>query len=307
MRISRCILTGILAGAAILGGCRGDRSDKPPRQFLPDMDDQPRWTPQSQSPMFGASESDRTSRPRVAGTVAFGRAALDPVAFENEPWYQTGFGRQRANMLRDDAAVDHGVSPGVDYRYAWMTIDDPSLFVADIPIPVTRELLERGRSRFDIFCATCHGFAGEGGGFTIENRAGIEVERPYGSVVGQRWSNAIPSLHDPKYLKGAEGERAGHDGYLYYTAMYGVGFASPDDLGKGLNMPGYKHALSQDDAWGIVAYIRALQLSRNFRFEDLREEVDSEREIRETLIRTSSGRASTDAPGRAQFAEGAAP
>src|SRR5690606_25558390 len=74
--LKRTISTGIaaLAGlAAVLGagGCRGERSDHPPRQFFPDMDDQQRWNPQSQSPFFA---DGRTMRPRVEGAVAFGRA-----------------------------------------------------------------------------------------------------------------------------------------------------------------------------------------------------------------------------------------
>src|SRR6185436_12554681 len=59
----------LLAFAGSLTGCRGERSKERPRQFLPDMDDSPKWKAQVKSEFF---KDNRTMRPKVAGTVAFG-------------------------------------------------------------------------------------------------------------------------------------------------------------------------------------------------------------------------------------------
>jgi hypothetical protein len=38
---------------------------------------------------------------------------------------------------------------------------------AEIPVPVTRELLERGRQRYDIYCSPCHDRTGSGRGMVV--------------------------------------------------------------------------------------------------------------------------------------------
>ncbi|MBC7771468.1 MAG: hypothetical protein H7210_03120, partial [Pyrinomonadaceae bacterium] len=69
-----------VTGAALLltglglAGCRGERTDHRPRQFLPDMDDSPKFRPQRGTEFFADS---RAMRPRVDQTVAFGKD-VDP-------------------------------------------------------------------------------------------------------------------------------------------------------------------------------------------------------------------------------------
>ena len=48
----------------------------------------------------------------------------------------------------------------------------------EFPFPITREVLDRGRDRFNIYCTPCHGLAGDGDG-----------------IVVQRGFNAPPSYH----------------------------------------------------------------------------------------------------------------
>src|SRR3954470_16726593 len=88
--------TGAALALALLGaglaGCRGDREEKPPRQFFPDMDDQPKWKPQSQSEFF---VDGRTMRKPVAGTVPFGRNDFVTDA----PWSKD-FMDQRSDLLK---------------------------------------------------------------------------------------------------------------------------------------------------------------------------------------------------------------
>ncbi|TVS06608.1 MAG: hypothetical protein EA423_05405 [Phycisphaerales bacterium] len=281
-----------LVSAAGLTGCRGDRSGKPPRQFLPDMDDQPRVSPQGSLALFDETDGGRAMRVPPAGIVAFDRHGIDPVRHAEEDWYQRTIQPQRDALLREDSERFHGVVAGVDFRFAWQSGNaDP--FIHDIPIPVDAEMITRGLNRYDIFCAACHGYAGEGGGENIVETGGpVNRYEQYGGLVGRRWSYAVPSFHDERYQKGVD-DPGGRDGYLFYTTMYGVGFESPEDVGKGLRMPGYSHALSADDAWAIVAYIRALQLSRNFPMAELRDDVPAERDARERLRRLRMGGAGT--------------
>jgi mono/diheme cytochrome c family protein len=131
--------------------------------------------------------------------------------------------------------------------------------VAKVPVPVTPALLERGQERFGIYCAVCHGLAGDGQG-----------------MVGVRWAAPVPSFHDPKYRDPAEPDGRGMDGFFFNAARNGV--VRPDGVET---MPGYAHALGEREVWAIVAYIRALQETRLGRPEDVpaerRDALDRER------------------------------
>src|SRR5262245_2019454 len=117
-------------------GCQGDREDKPPRQFFPDLDDQQKWKPQEQSGFYA---DGRTMRRPVAGTVAFGRDPLvvDPA---KDPW-GAHFMEERGDLLREDKALYEGLA------------EDGKTYLDKIPIPVTMELVKRGQNRFSIYCS----------------------------------------------------------------------------------------------------------------------------------------------------------
>lgn len=95
------------------------------------------------------------------------------------------------------------------------------------PPPVTEALLARGHERFAIFCAPCHGLAGDGDG-----------------IIAEHGFPAPPSYHIDRLLA----VPAQHF-YDVMTDGYGVMFSYAD------RMPPH-------DRWAIAAYIRALQLSR---------------------------------------------
>lgn len=214
-------LVGVAVLAA-LAGCRGDRAEKPPRQFFPDMDDSPKFKAQTEAEFFA---DGRSMRPAVPGTVAFSRVSFDPAANANEPW-ATPFLTQRAMLVRDDKGFFEGMDAGGDF-----------LLKMPASVPVSRDLIMRGQERFNIYCSACHGFAGDGKG-----------------MVGRRWSTGVvPSFHDPKYSDPAQ--RTGKDGYLFSTILHGV----PDPAGGFPKMPPYGQSITEPDAWAIVAYIRVLQ------------------------------------------------
>ena len=96
-----------------------------------------------------------------------------------------------------------------------------------IPLPVTRKLLELGRKRFDITCATCHGPVGDGN-----------------SIVATQMSlRPPPSLH--KYSDRAPG-------YIFEVISKGFGL-----------MASYAAEMTIEERWAVVAYVRALQISQN--------------------------------------------
>jgi len=115
-----------------------------------------------------------------------------------------------------------------------------------IPVPVTPELLQAGRKRFDVICATCHGITGDGKSLVARN---MSLRPP-------------PSLHD--YAARA-------DGYLYQVVSRGFGL-----------MPAYSAELTVEERWAVVAYLRALQLSQRSRLDEAPPEVRArlEREAR---------------------------
>jgi mono/diheme cytochrome c family protein len=223
-------LSGLALLAALAGACRGDRSDKPPRQFLPDMDQQPKLKAQSGTEFFA---DGRTARLPDANAVAFGTADFDPTAQAGQTW-AAEFLRERSNLLAADDAHALGVDP-----------NGPEGWAAFMPVAVTPELIERGRERFNISCVACHGYMGDGKG-----------------TVGLRWAYPPANIAGGVYLDRTQ--KQGTDGWIYHVIREGVW--GPDGANK---MPGYAHALDPDDAWAVVAYLRTLQASQNARIEDV--------------------------------------
>ena len=96
------------------------------------------------------------------------------------------------------------------------------------PPDVTPALLVRGQERFTINCLPCHGAAGDGDGMIV-----------------RRGFPQPPSYHTRRL-------RAAPPQYLFDVITNGYGV-----------MYSYATRVSPGDRWAIVAYIRALQLSRH--------------------------------------------
>lgn len=223
----------VLAGAAlVLPACRGDRSAKRPHEFLPDMDNSPKWKPQVGSDFYA---DGRTMRLPVEGTVAYGRWGFA----SGESW-AADYNTQRDDLLKEGSEVYRGTS-GVDAQ-------GKPIYVKKIPITVDEPLIARGQERFNIYCSACHGYAGDGKG-----------------MVGLRWATPVANFHDPKYTVPDHPDGKSSDGFIFYTALHGV----PSADGASFTMPSYAHALSERDAWAIVSYIRVLQARDEGRLEDV--------------------------------------
>jgi mono/diheme cytochrome c family protein len=114
--------------------------------------------------------------------------------------------------------------------------DEDDLFVSGMsggqpaelfPAPVTRQQIERGRERYEIFCAVCHGLTGDGDGMAV-----------------QRGFPKPPSFHEERL-------RAAPAGHFFSVITSGYGMMYP-----------YGGRVPPADRWAIVSYIRTLQLGR---------------------------------------------
>lgn len=104
------------------------------------------------------------------------------------------------------------------------------------PFPVTKQILERGQERYNIYCVPCHDLVGNGQGMVV-----------------RRGFRAPPSYH-------IERLRQAPAGYFYDVITNGFGA-----------MQDYSMQVPVRDRWAIVAYIRALQLSQHASLNDVAE------------------------------------
>ena len=146
--------------------------------------------------------------------------------------------------------------PLLENTVARGSLVDDGLFVPKdsnvFPLPVNQELLERGQNRYKIFCMPCHGLQGDGNG-----------------MIAMRGMKHPPSFHQDRL-------RQAPNGYFFDNITNGFGA-----------MYGYSAQIPTRDRWAIIAYVRALQLSRNARVADL------PAELREKLNRSGSAKDST--------------
>lgn len=161
-----------------------------------------------QQPRFKAQQANplfadgRAARPPVPGTVAVGHARLDDHLYR-------------------------GIEDG-----AWAEA---------FPFPLTPELLQRGRERYGIYCAVCHGQAGAGDG--IVNARALRLQEG-------TWTPPS-NLHDQVVVERPVG-------HLFNTISNGI-----------RNMPAYGSQIPERDRWAIVAYVRALQRSQRAPVDDV--------------------------------------
>jgi cytochrome c553 len=104
----------------------------------------------------------------------------------------------------------------------------------EFPMPVTKEVLDRGQERFNVYCSPCHGRTGEGNGMIV-----------------QRGFRQPPSYHQERLRNAPVG---------YFFDVMTNGFGAMQDYSAQVTVP---------DRWAIAAYIRVLQLSRSATVNDV--------------------------------------
>lgn len=207
------LLTAALAASAM--ACRGETSQDPPIVPLRNMHQQQRYNPQAESRFFS---DHRTMRVPPQGTIARFPGGANTVYSDFSVARDEGF---------DDDRVTRGLEP------------DSATYVPTIPAEVVgsaesaRELMRRGQQQYGIYCAPCHGNAGDGRGIVWLRGQGGRYTYPQ-----------PPTFHD---------ERLRHipDGQLFATITNGV-----------RNMPSYAAQIPARNRWAIVSYVRALQISQ---------------------------------------------
>jgi mono/diheme cytochrome c family protein len=143
-----------------------------------------------------------------------------------------------------DFFADHRASrPAVDGTVArgYLRIDDAhytgKIGGEDIdlfPIQITKADIERGQSRFNVYCSPCHGRTGDGNGMVV-----------------LRGYRQAATYYSDKLMKAPVG---------HYFDVISNGFGA---------MPSYASRLDPDDRWRVIAYIRALQLSESAKVTDV--------------------------------------
>jgi len=202
--IRTALFLALALTAAPLLGCRGESSGEPPVQLERNMFATERYNPESYSVFFA---DHRTMRTPVEGTVA-------REFYEGDSEVSTGLMADKTEYAMTVPQLVIGKAGGME------------------------KLLARGRERFGIYCAPCHGLTGDGKGMVVCKRE--KATDPCES----RGFPPLPSYEDPRI-------RQMPDGQMFATITHGV-----------RSMPSYAAQIPGADRWAIVGYVRALELSQ---------------------------------------------
>lgn len=232
-RVAFCLFTFVFC--LTLSGCRQD------------MQDQPRYEAYESSGFF---KDGLSSRHPVEGTVARGYLRADKQLYTgkmDKAQATTGGGNNSNNVNQGGqestaggttsaaAGMQGSASAGGNSNsgntQSGTTAQSAAAGEADdadtFPFPVTAEVVARGRERYEIYCAMCHGSTGEGDGMIV-----------------RRGYRKPPSYHEDRL-------RQARVGYFFRVMTEGFGA-----------MPPYRSQVPVQDRWAIAAYIRAIQLSQ---------------------------------------------
>lgn len=195
----RSIVAFLLFTSAFLAGC-GVRFD---------MQDQPRYRAYKRTEFFS---DKRASRDKLPGTVARGQLNAEKAFYTGKI---------------DNPNLNVQVETTTDATGNTLVSSFPN-DVDEFPIPVTKELIDRGQDRYNIHCIVCHGPVGNGDGMIV-----------------RRGFPQPPTYHDDRL-------RNAPVGHFFDVITNGWG-----------KMNSYAYQLQPADRWAIAAYIRALQVSQN--------------------------------------------
>jgi mono/diheme cytochrome c family protein len=208
-------------------GFRGQKSTGSPLEVFPDMVRQMKVRAQAPLAFFA---DGRGSRAPVPGTVPIGYEMPKPETIATPA----------TAVAAPPTYPRLGFSVGTDYYNTGKMADH---WGTGVPIEVTPALMERGRERFNITCAMCHGATAAGNGVT----------KQFGLTT-------VVTLQDDRIRKMADGE-------IFNTITNGKN-----------TMMAYGPNITVADRWAIIAYLRALQRSQNAAIDDVPEQHRAELE-----------------------------
>jgi cytochrome c553 len=167
-----------------------------------------------------------------------------------EPLQESALLPGRSGSLEPPAGTVSRQRGGIDPVF--FTGQRDGALVTELPVELTLQLLQRGQERYDIYCAMCHGYVGDGDGMVV--RRGFP--RP-------------ASFHEQRLQEASVG-------YIFNAATNGFGRMYP-----------YADRIPAEDRWAIAAYVKALQLSQHADADDV--PADARRALE---LERSEGRAS---------------
>ena len=197
-----------------LAGFRGSKSRQPPIELFADMVRMNKTRPQTPGEFFA---DGRSSRVRPEGTVERSlpyEINGQMVLIAGKPVYPY-----------EEAPMNTGQMTGT------------TNFIETGPLAITRQLLDRGQERYQIYCLPCHGPAGGGKG----------MPGKYGMI-------SMADFHAQRLVEMKDGE-------IFNTMS----------VGKLPLMPAYAALIPVEDRWAIISYIRALQRSQLATVDDVPE------------------------------------
>jgi hypothetical protein len=174
-----------------------------------DMQDQPRYKAYKKSDFFS---DKKAMRDLPDGTVPRGFLRDNKAFFTGK---------------KENADLNAPVQSTTDATGNTVVTSFPN-DITEFPMPVTKELIDRGQDRFNIYCIVCHGPTGSADGMVV-----------------RRGFPKPPTYHDDR-LRNAP---VGH----FFDVM-------TNGWGK---MNSYASQVPPADRWAIAAYIRTLQISQN--------------------------------------------
>ena len=174
-----------------------------------DMQDQPRYKALKKSDFFS---DGKAMRELPEGTVPRG------FLKENKAFY-TG--------KKDNPDPNAQAQTTTDAKGNTVVASFPN-DISDFPIPITKEVIDRGQQRYNIYCIVCHGPTGNGDGMIV-----------------RRGFPQPPTYHDDRLINAPVGH--------FFDVM-------TNGWGK---MNSYAAQVPAADRWAIVAYIRTLQISQD--------------------------------------------
>jgi mono/diheme cytochrome c family protein len=238
--IGTVVLLLALVPPGLIALSRSRPSPVPPLHPILDMVRQPRFNPQAVNAMFA---DGRAMRPLVPGAEAR-QDLLLPIEVLNDPSLPRFVDGRAAPLAPADAAQYERLTQGTQRKP-----DGTREFVTRVPMPVSMDLVRRGRERFNIYCAPCHGAGGYGDGMVARRAAEMQAA---GADTAAAWT--APTNYHSKDL------RARAVGNLFNTITNGI-----------RTMPAYDKQISIFDRWAIVVYVKALQRSQDAKPEDVPE------------------------------------
>lgn len=229
------VLTGLIPAAIVLN-MRASFSDLPRWHVFFDMDFQPKKKPQQTTTIF---KDGRSMRPQVPGTVSRGQISQeDPFYLGYDPLKVSALGLDKQIFVSaTDSAPDSLSQPPAGDGGAALNLP----WVDKLPIDASEANIKLGKTKYETYCAACHGYAGFGDGLVAKRAS---------SLAQDTWTSPT-SLHADRVQKQLVGQ-------IFHTISKGQG-----------KMASYASSITPEERWAVVLYVKALQRSRNAKIEDV--------------------------------------